>query len=117
LNGFGCHFYFIKEKQLDKARHRRIEARERRQESLHNRGVTVENTSVKFPQPKNMIVKEVVKLSKLGTNEKINKLPDATVQVKRGRGRPRKESTENISTKNKAKGSAKKPAKITKGRK
>jgi hypothetical protein len=74
-------------KQLDRARQRRIDARERRQESLHNRGVTSDTTIVKLPQPRNMIKDEVVKVKKT--------IPEVPVVAKRGRGRPPKQVADN----------------------
>ena len=73
---------------MNRLRQRKLIARENRQASLHNQGMTVEKTSVKLPQPKALEKKETVKVE----------------EVKRGRGRPPKAST--LST-------AKKPATIT----
>jgi len=58
-------------------RQRKLDARARRQESLHNQGaVTAEKTiPVQVPQPKNLMKKEPVKV---------------VAEVKRGRGRPPK---------------------------
>ena len=73
-------------------RARKIEARANRQEVLHSRGMpTVEKTIIQVPQPKTLVKKELMKVI-----EKSNKSPKTTVEVKRGRGRPRKETTENI---------------------
>jgi hypothetical protein len=69
------------------ARDRRIEAREHRQESLRNRGITVEKT-VQLPPPKNFD-KESIKTIKKEI-VKTNKFPVVTEVVKRGRGRPPK---------------------------
>lgn len=70
-----------------------MEARANRLEALHSRGMpTIEKTIIHVPQPKVLIKKEVIKV-----DEKIkSKSPKVTVEVKRGRGRPRKETTENI---------------------
>ena len=77
---------------MNKLRARKIEARANRQEALHSRGMpTVEKTIIQVPQPKALVKKEVMKVI-----EKSNKSPKTTVEVKRGRGRPRKETTENI---------------------
>ena len=68
-----------------------MEARENRLESLRNRDKpTIEKTVVQLPQPKNLVKKENVKV------ELKSKSPKVTVEVRRGRGRPRKETTENI---------------------
>ncbi len=79
---------------MNKVRQRKLDARARRQESLHNQGVTAEKTVVKVPQPKALVKKEKIEVVK-------------NVEVKRGRGRPPKVSTskENIKT---ALGSSKK---------
>ena len=78
---------------MNKLRARKMEARAGRLEALHSRGMpTIEKTIIQVPQPKALIKKEVIKV-----DEKIkSKSPKATVEVKRGRGRPRKETTENI---------------------
>lgn len=88
---------------MNTARHRRIEARERRWESLHSRDITTEKTA-QFPQPKNLIKNETVKVEKAIKKEiaKKNELPKAPEIVKRGRGRPRKTISENINTNKKA---------------
>ncbi|MDD2493962.1 MAG: hypothetical protein PHE29_02100 [Tissierellia bacterium] len=97
------------------ARQRRMEARERRQESLHNRGITTEPTK-QFPQPKNLVSGGIIKVGKGGVipivsepNEEIIipitkkmskaieksiKSPKVTVIAKRGPGRPPKALTE-----------------------
>jgi hypothetical protein len=71
---------------LDKVRQRKLEARAHRQEALHP---IAKKTILQVPQPKNLIVKETVK---------INKSPVATETVKRGRGRPPKMVSEKINT-------------------
>jgi hypothetical protein len=90
-----------------------MEARASRLERYHtNDKSTIEKTIIHVPQPKNLVKnkgeKTIVK----------SKSPKVAVEVKRGRGRPRKETTENIvSTSKKATGSNKKQTKLVKGRK
>ena len=78
---------------MNKLRQRKMEARAGRLEALRTRDMpTIEKTIVHVPQPKALVKNEVIKVS-----EKVkSKSPKATVEVKRGRGRPRKETTENI---------------------
>lgn len=85
---------------MNTSRHRRIEARERRQESLHNRGIT-SGTTVNFPQPKNLIKDEIVKVEKTSKKEiaKKNELPKVPEIVKRGPGRPPKTVSVEINSK------------------
>ena len=64
---------------MNRVRQRKLDARARRQESLHNQGVTAEKTIVKVPQPKALVKKEKIEVVK-------------NVEVKRGRGRPPKVS-------------------------
>jgi hypothetical protein len=81
---------------LDKVRERKLEARARRQESLH--GVTAEKTIIQVPQPKNLMSKgEIIKVEK-----KLIKSPVIAEVVKRGRGRPPKAKSENIVKNSKA---------------
>lgn len=82
------------------ARQRRIEAREKRQESLHIRGVTANANVIDVPQPKNLVVKEKVIVKE---TTKSNNLPKASETIKRGRGRPPKLVSVKIDSKNKAK--------------
>jgi hypothetical protein len=88
-----------------------MEARASRLERYHtNDKSTIEKTIVQIPQPKNLVKNEGVIVK--------SKSPKVAVEVKRGRGRPRKETTENIvSTSKKATGSNKKQTKLVKGRK
>ena len=87
---------------MNVTRHRKIEARERRQESLRNRGITVE-TTVQLPQPKNLVKKEIVNVESIVKGAiKKNDLPKVTEIVKRGRGRPPKAISEKINTSKKA---------------
>lgn len=85
------------------ARQRRIEAREKRQESLHTRGVTANANVINVPQPKNLVIKEKVTVKEVA---KKNNLPKVAETIKRGRGRPPKV----VSDKNNVKASTKKPA-------
>jgi hypothetical protein len=95
------------------AKTRRIEAREHRQESLHNRGTTVE-TTIQLPQPKNLVKNEVIKVSENVSN----KLPKVTEIAKRGRGRPPKAvSDKNITAKKVAKKIGTKKPVVAKGKK
>jgi len=66
---------------MNQLRQRKLEARENRQASLHNQGLTVEKTPIKLPQPKVLVKKEIVKVEK-----------NNVIEVKRGRGRPPKNS-------------------------
>ena len=80
------------------ARQRKLDARARRQESLHNQGVVItakKNEIIKAPQPAILQKKEVVKV-----NKKIEPIIE-----KRGRGRTPKSVT--ATTKKKATGSKK----------
>jgi hypothetical protein len=68
-----------------------MEARENRLEALRNRDKpTIEKTIIQLPQPKNLVKKENIRV------ELKSKPPKVAVEVRRGRGRPRKETTENI---------------------
>jgi hypothetical protein len=107
---------------MNRARQRRLDARENRQESLHNRGNTVEPTvnKIQVPQPKNFPVKGIVKVKEnvIQKNVSVNS-PNVTVIEKRGRGRPKKLITDKNnkvekSTKNLVKKSVKKSAKKSK---
>lgn len=82
---------------MDKIRQRKLEARANRQESMKLRyNPTVEKTVI-LPQPTNMVKNEVIKVKeKVIPLEKVSKSPVIAVEVKRGRGRPRKETTEKI---------------------
>jgi len=80
---------------MNRLRQRKLDARAKRQESLHNQGKTVEKTIVKVPQPKVLEKKEKVLVEKVQ-------------EVKRGRGRPPKALT--LST-------TKKPATMTSNKK
>jgi len=73
---------------MNRLRQRKLIARENRQASLHNQGMTVEKTSVKLPQPKALEKKETVKVKK----EK--SIPVVAEVVKRGPGRPPKTTTD-----------------------
>jgi len=64
---------------MNRLRQRKLDARENRQASLHSQGKTVEKTIIKLPQPKVLVKKEVVKVEK-----------NNVIEVKRGRGRPKK---------------------------
>lgn len=77
---------------MNRQRQRKLDARARRQESLH--GITAKDTGVKVPQPKNLVKNEVVKVKEV----KIVKSPVITEVVKRGRGRPPKAMTEKIAS-------------------
>jgi len=95
---------------LNRARQRKLEARAHRQEVLHP---TAKSVIAQFPQPKELNKKERVI---------VDKLPNATESVKRGRGRPRKSESDNnitrkLSTSKKATGSKKILPKITKEKK
>jgi hypothetical protein len=70
---------------LDKQRHRRLEARANRQESLRKQG-TVEKT-IDLPQPK--VLQKVEKII-----VKKNELPKVAEVVRRGPGRPPKAISE-----------------------
>ena len=76
---------------MNKVRERKLEARARRQESLH--GVTTEKTIIQVPQPKNMVKKEseIIKVK--------SKSPEVTEVVRRGPGRPPKMASEKINKK------------------
>lgn len=88
-----------------------MEARAGRLEALRNRDKpTIEKTIVHVPQPKNLVKKENVKV------ELKSKSPKVAVEVKRGTGRPRKETTENIN-KSKKVMAGKKILASTKGKK
>jgi hypothetical protein len=96
---------------MNKLRQRKMEARAGRLEALRNRDKpTIEKTIVHVPQPKNLVKKENVKV------ELKSKSPKVAVEVKRGPGRPRKETTENIN-KSKKVMAGKKILASTKGKK
>jgi hypothetical protein len=78
---------------LNGLKQRKIDARAHRQECLHATG-NIE-TVAQFPQPKNLIKNEEVKVEK-----KINTVVTGT--IKRGRGRPPKAVSEKIDSKKKA---------------
>lgn len=73
---------------MDKARHRRIEARDRRQESLRNRVTVPETPKASFPIPTNLRKEPIAKVVENKTE---------SVAVKRGRGRPPKLVTDKAS--------------------
>ena len=92
---------------MNKVRQRKLEARARRQESLHSQGVTVERTIVQVPQPKAFETKKTIKLGETMSKEVKKVVPLAkkesinshgTEAVRRGPGRPPKTASEKIST-------------------
>jgi hypothetical protein len=81
---------------MDKAKQRKIEAREHRQESL--KGITANVNIIKFPQPK-----------ELQKNEKVFVDNHDITDIKRGRGRPRKLISDNNKNKSETEKGNKKP--------
>jgi hypothetical protein len=75
---------------MNRLRQRKLTARENRQASLHSQGTTVEKTVIKVPQPKALEKKETVKVEK---NVKESKSKKVLEVVKRGRGRPPKDTS------------------------
>ena len=103
---------------MNVVRQRKLEARARRQESLH--GITVEKTNIQVPQPSNFPVNEVVKVGKSLSKELKKEMPSIKKTVikspvvaeiaKRGPGRPRKVVSDLIKNKNAMAKGNKKPA-------